>query len=333
MHTHYLLAVIAAGLVTVSCSSAPKRSMLVTSTVDKAGILYEKAVKELSQGQLQTAELHLDQAYTLALSVDNSELLCRIQLSCITKELLKKTQMTQPAAPAASVPAAASAAQPGETDTVVPSDRNVSVLLQNARNAAGRTGKKEMLLAVCTVYEACITLAGTGPGKLAAEQSSHLQEMLAGCEKQLAGEQYYLAFLFRTRGDAYEHAGDSLSAAAYYVKAAELHIKHRYLREIGTDYYDAARSLSHAGDKAGSLDMLEKALAYDRDAENTQAIGADYYAMALVLAKGTYTQEEKERAAKAATWSASIYQAGGYEKEAQTSSSFAAALNRQKAAQ
>ena len=102
------------------------------------------------------------------------------------------------------------------------------------------------------------------------------------------------------------------SAILFYTKAAELHTKECYLAEIGLDWYQAARMYSLNGDKANALKALDSALKYDRDAENTTAIGSDYFAKALVLTKGNYIEAEKAQAKENAQWAKEIFTAGGY---------------------
>ena len=69
------------------CSSSPKRAMLVTDVSDSASVIYENANAELIGGNIQNAGAHLQQAYNLALSVDDTDLLCRISLSAIIYRL------------------------------------------------------------------------------------------------------------------------------------------------------------------------------------------------------------------------------------------------------
>ena len=54
---------------------------------------------------------------------------------------------------------------------------------------------------------------------------------------------------------------------------------------------------------------MEQAIFYDRAAENSLALGTDYYAVGLILTKGQPDSEEKERARQAFTHSAEIFTA------------------------
>jgi len=290
-----------------SCSSAPKRPMSVTATADKAETLYKTANSELAAGMTENAGNHLDQAYTLALSIDNTDLLCKIMLSCITKEL--QAQDGSPSG-TGSIPAV-SAGTRGTGPGIIHIGGNADGLLKAARKAAARSAGREKLEAVCSLYEARILLSKTAQTDTP-DKNAAVHTLLDAQKTILKNEPYYLAYLYVTKGDAYLLAGDYEGAASCFETAAGIHTKNRYLQETGFDWYSAARAYSHAGNKNAALSAIYKALAYDRDAENTAAIGADYYAAALILTKGTYSSKEKEQAVESAYRSSEIYQAGGF---------------------
>ncbi|MCK9171814.1 MAG: hypothetical protein M0P01_15500 [Treponema sp.] len=291
----------------VSCSSAPKRPMLVTATADKAETLYKTANSELAAGMTENAGNHLDQAYTLALSIDNTDLLCKIMLSCITKEL--QTQDGSPAG-TGSIPPVSTGTQ-GTGPGIIHIGGNADGLLKAARKAASRSADREKLEAVCSLYEARILLSKITPDDTA-DKITAVHALLDAQKTILKNEPYYLAYLYVTNGDAYLSAGNYAEAALCFETAADIHTKNRYLQETGFDWYSAARAYSHAGNKSTALTAIYKALAYDRDAENTAAIGADYYAAALILTKETYSNTEKEQALESAYRASEIYQAGGF---------------------
>lgn len=298
----------------VSCSSAPKRAMRITDTAGKAAERYELANTELLSGKVMSAGSHLEQAYELALSVDSTSLLCRIMLSRISQQLAIKSGMKEQTTTAAESAASSSAVSVAASGTAAPLlvhlGTDVNSLLESAREQAKRSSSKDMLEAVCNIYAARITISGiteTDTAKL-----SSVQNLLDGQEKNLGKEPYYLAYLYRTKGDAFALAKDYKKADEQYVKAADIHTKNRYLAEIGVDWYRASQVRSKNGDKTSALSAIETALKYDRDSENTMAIASDYYAYALILMKGTPAEEEKVRAQKAARWSSSVYRSGGY---------------------
>ena len=66
-----------------SCSSAPKRIMLVQDVSNVAYAQLEIANKSIIEGNYDRASTSLASAYRLALSVDNTDLLCKVMLSGI----------------------------------------------------------------------------------------------------------------------------------------------------------------------------------------------------------------------------------------------------------
>lgn len=281
----------------LSCSSSPKRPMLVTQTADAAASFYETANAELLCGKIGGAGGHLQQAYNLALSVDDCELLCRISLSAVIYKL--------------SVEGEAEKSQPeiySETPFYGLSSYN---MLSLARSYASRSDSAELLSAVCFLYEIRIRLA-----KGEEIDSDEVLASIKSSSKVLSHDSYYYAFMFRTEGDLYAYSGNFDEARNSYLLAARIHIKERYLDEIGLDYYNAARMSSLAGSKQDAIQEINIALKYDRDAENTSAIAADYFAYGLILIKGGCSEEEKQQARNAMLWAADIYQAGEYEEDA-----------------
>ncbi len=292
------------------CSSAPKRAMLVRDTATAASNYFETANNQLAAGDIENAGMNLQKAYTLATSVDETDLLCRISLSAVIYRL---------SVAAADVSAFSARSSKHEVPFAGLSSE---MLLERAREFAKRTERTDLLLQICRVYEQKNIVA---KNRDSADFSAAIA-MLNQVAASLSKEPYYLAFLYRTRGDVYEMQKDYGAADSNYLLAAELHTKHRYLYEIGIDWYSAARVRSKAGNKASAVEALENALKYDRDAENTPAIASDYFAIARILVKGKPTAEEKARAIRAAKWAASIYEAGYFAYEAKEAEDFVAQL-------
>jgi tetratricopeptide (TPR) repeat protein len=334
----------------VSCSSAPKRAMRITDTAEKAAERYELANTELLSGKVMSAGSHLEQAYELALSVDDTSLLCRIMLSRISQQLAIKNGMKEQTTTAAESAAVTETSTPVSSAStgisaattagiaapasgtapllLVHLGTDVDSLIESAREQARRSASKDTLEAVCNIYAARIAISGIKETDTA--QLSSVQNMLDGQEKNLGKEPYYLAYLYRTKGDAFALAKDYKKADEQYVKAADIHTKNRYLAEIGVDWYRAAQVRSKNGDKTGALSAIETALKYDRDSENTMAIASDYYAYAIILMKGTPDEKEKVQAQKAALWSSSVYRSGGYADMAVSAAAYADLISTKK---
>lgn len=138
---------------------------------------------------------------------------------------------------------------------------------------------------------------------------SALLNKLEENKKDVKGDPYYEAQFTLAQGDAYKLKKDYVQADKSYTAAAKEFTDNRYLSEIGISWYKAAQARSLAGNKDDAIKAMEQAIFYDRAAENSLALGTDYYAVGLILAKGSPTPGEKERAVEAFTHSAEIFTA------------------------
>jgi tetratricopeptide (TPR) repeat protein len=292
---------------TVSCSSSPKRAMLVTDTSDSAATFYDTANSELVSGQLENAGGHLQQAYNLAMSVDDCDLLCRISLSAVIYKLNYRAGDVFNLDPVTKL------AKDVDNVTADTPFYGLSAhdLLNLARSYSTRSKNPQMFKAVCSLYDTTIKLSEGE--KL--EVNTVISQMYSD-QKYFSKEPYYLAYMYRTGGNVYASGKNYEKARELFLKAAQIHLKERYLNEIGLDYYSAARMSSLAGNKKTALSEIDIALKYDKDAENTVAIAADYFAYGLILVKGGYTEEEKLKAKNSMLWASKIYEAGGYTEDA-----------------
>ncbi len=298
-----------------ACSSAPKRVMLVTDTRNAAASVYETANREMVAGKIENAGGHLQQAYNMGLKIDDADLLCRISLSAVVYKLSSVYQKDNIA------PASQLARKPDDFAADTPFyGLNAEDMLNLAEEYSGRAEDKKLLRGITEIYRARIALS---------YNNLNIQETLlklSETEKLLVKEPYYKGYLYRTQGDVYAWDKQYGKARDLYLKAAEIHTKNRYLEEIGLDYYSAARMSSLAGNKEDALTQIDKALKYDKDAENTSAIAADYYAYGLILLKNCRSDEEKQRAKKAILWAGQIYNAGGFIENAELCNKKAAEL-------
>ncbi len=280
----------------VSCSSAPKRPMLVTDTYNAAYTQLESANQNLLAGRLSSAHSCLTESYNLALSVDNPSLLCKICLSGVTYKILE-SRLNQ------------TEAESKNQKSFLDADA-ASVLLE-AKSFAARSSEKLMLLDLCDVYEVKSKISDSKSSEtLSAQDKKNFISILDKSEKSVSKEPYYHGFLERTRGDVFMELNDYKNALSSYVSAASIHTKSRYVYEIGLDWYGAARASSLGGDKNEAVSSIEKALKYDRDAENTGAISLDYLAYSKILLKGNPTEEDVKKAEMLKNLSEKIYAAG-----------------------
>lgn len=268
----------------VSCSSAPKRPMLVTDTYNLAYSKLELANEELLSGNFATSFDYLTESYNLALSIDNPSLLCKICLSGVSYKILEIQAGSEPVK--------------SEKESFL--DGSLDSILDEAKFFAGRSTDKSFLLDLCAVYEVKSKLHDENSDK------NNLLGILNSSEKSVSKEPYYDGFLERTRGDVYMAMENYENARKSYVNAAEIHTKKRYIYEIGLDWYGAARASSLSGDKKNAVSAIESALKFDRDAENSAAISLDYLAYSKILLKGNPTEEDVKRSAALKTLSEKI---------------------------
>ena len=128
-------------------------------------------------------------------------------------------------------------------------------------------------------------------------------------KKNVKGDPYYEAQFVQVEGDVYKLQKNYVQADKSYTAAAKAFTDNRYLSEIGICWYKAAQVRSLGGNKDSALAAMEEAIFYDRAAENSLALGTDYYAVGLILTKGSPSSGEKERAIQAFSHSAEIFAA------------------------
>lgn len=306
MKKHGLTFVAALALATISfpARAAKKDAAMVNTLVaEEADRMFEGANKSLASGDFRKSAEGLVAARKLALSIDDTDLLTRICLSAVSFKLGARA-------------AGWDAAGLDRTFLAATEDE----LLEKAAEFAEFPGNANaaVLSCVCQIYSVRLALAQdkTAFGEYIAT--------LTSLEKPLAKEVRYLAQLYRTKGDVYIRSGDYASARDFYQKAADMHTKNKILVEIGMDWYNVARSCSLGGRKKDAVSAIEQAIKYDRDAENTSGLGADYLAYAKILMKGSPSGEEKKKALAFAEWAAMIYEAGGFLAEAERARAFGA---------
>jgi len=296
---NFALILCAGGILLASgCSSAPKRQMVYTDITQHAYDNYEKANGAITRGEFEKAGKYLNDAYAQAVSIDKNDLICKILLSGITYRIQNPV------------------AENSESDFELPFD--VDVLLSDAKTAASLADEKTrpLLESVIRVYE-CRARLYKAQNDKDAVTNSEIQKVLDAEIKNLSKEPYYLAFLYRTKGDWSSFLMNYGAAAEAYKNAADIHTKNRYLFEIAYDWYLCAGAYSKDGKKSAAMDAVSNALKYDKDAENVTAIAQDYMAAANILVKKNPTAEEKKQAVFYAEKAASIYRSAGYDQKAE----------------
>lgn len=284
-------------VVFTGCSSAPKRQMVYTDISQHAYDNYENANGAIIRGDYEKAGKYLEDAYAQAVSIDKNDLICKILLSGLSYRIQNPV------------------VDLSEKSFALPS--YIDNLLSDAKVAASLSDDKirPTLESVIRVYECRADLFKAQNDQYSAT-NSEIQKKLDAEIKNLSKEPYYLAFLYRTKGDWSNFLMNYQAAAEAYKNAAEIHTKNRYLFEIAYDWYLCAAAYSKDGKKQAAMDAIGNALKYDKDAENVSGIAQDYMAAANILAKKKPTSEELKQAVFYAERAASIYRSAGMSQKA-----------------
>ena len=264
-----------------ACSSAPKRSMQVSTIYSSAAEMIESANACILSGDYDKATFFLSAAENQAMSIDNYDLLTAASLARCSLSL---------------------SVNPPDIETA---ERYVGFAQGFVKNCIDP--KKQQ--AVVALNEVRIEIAKGNIDENANINTTVLLSKLEENKKAVKGDPYYEAQFTLVEGDAYKLKKDYNQADKSYSAAAKDFTDNRYLSEIGICWYKAAQARSLAGNKDSAIQAMEQAIFYDRAAENSLALGTDYYAVGLILAKGSPTPSEKERAAQAFTHSAEIFTA------------------------
>ncbi len=260
-----------------ACSSAPKRSMQVSTIYSSASEMIESANGCILTGDYDKAGFFLSAAENQAMSIDNYDLLVAAALArCSLKLSLNPPQIEE-------------------------AQQYVDYAQKCVKNCADP--KKQQ--AIVSLSQVRVKVA-----------QGSFNGSLDDIRKDLKGDDYYLAQILQVEGDVYKLQNNYLQADRSYTAAAKAFTDNRYLSEIGICWYKAAQVRSLSGNKDGALQAMEQAIFYDRAAENSLALGSDYYAVGLILIKGSPTSGEKNRAIEAFKHSAEIYAAVNAEEYA-----------------
>ena len=273
--------ILGAALLLTACSSAPKRSMQVSTIYSTAYEMIESANACILSGDYDKAGFFLSAAENQAMSIDNYDLLTDASLARCSLSL---------------------SVNPPDIETA---ERYVGFAQGFVKNCVDP--KKQQ--ALVALNEVRIETAKGNLDENANVNISALLNKLEENKKDVKGDPYYEAQFTLAQGDAYKLKKDYVQADKSYTAAAKEFTDNRYLSEIGISWYKAAQARSLAGNKDDAIKAMEQAIFYDRAAENSLALGTDYYAVGLILAKGSPTPGEKECAVEAFTHSAEIFTA------------------------
>lgn len=258
-----------------SCGSKPKRTMLINTVSTSAGTMIENAKVSLSSGDFEKAYYFLDNAWKMAMSVDNNELLLTVCLVRISVSLSQADESIEKA----------------------------KEYLSQAKKYAAYTENVDRSMALVALSQVRIALAEKN------NDFSSFQTILDQNKSKVADDLYEKAQFDSLKADVYKASGNYSEAENYYMAALDVFTKECYLSELGDNYYKLSQVRSLAGNKSGALEALAMAIKYDRDEENSRALASDYYVKGILLMKDNPSSDDKVAAEYAFKHSADIYNA------------------------
>ena len=275
---------ICAGFVLSGCSSAPKRSMIVSNIYDSSISMLESANASILLGDYSKADLLLKDAYNSAMSIDNYDLLTSVLLARVSLDL---------------------SYNPPKVDLATES-------LEKAQVFAKYSDYSEKQTALCILAEVRIATTAASTGT----QEQNYNSLLSKLEENkpaVKGDPYNEAHFDSAAGDIYKLQNKYTEAEEAFLAATKSFTDNLYLSEIGINWYKVAQVRSLNNNKQGALEAIESAIYYDRLAENSIALATDYFAKGSILQKGNPSASEKEAADFAFQHSKDIYASVGIE--------------------
>lgn len=266
------LAALAVGL--SGCSSAPKRPPEIFTNRNAAIGQLDLGNQAVSRGDYVNAQIFLGEAWRLATSTDDPDTRIRVLLARGNAWFNQGERV--------------------KADEVWAA----------AQSEAESSGIPE-LVSTAKIYRARGTLAeGLSREEITdAERKSRAGKAKAVVLAEMGNIKdnvLHRAFAWKTIGLAEKELGDAKSSIDSIGKAADLHEKGRYLEDAAYDWYLIASVYSKVANYAEARAALQKALTFDRRAENANGLGMDWMAMGMIEEKAGKTPDAKSAYQRAA---------------------------------
>ena len=278
-----------------ACSSGPKRQMFITTIQNSCVDSIEAANGCILSGNYTQAEELLLKAQSQAISIDNYNLLLSVSLTHVSLYLSYNP----------------------------PEIEKAKKYLDQSYYLAANTSKIKESELLCAMSEARILIAQND----IQNNFQMIVNKIDDAKKIFKNNPYNHAQCDSILGDVYRLSGKYKEADKIYNEAAKLFTDNRYLSEIGITWYKIAQNHSQSGNRKKALEALDTAIYYDRCAENSMALGADYYIKAVILLKGSPDDDSRKEAKKSLRHSAEIYSAAGRNELAEKSLELLKTLN------
>ena len=253
--------------------------MQITTIQTLCNSTLESANSQILSGNYDKAKSLLTQAASQAISIDNYDLLISIKLAYVSLFL---------------------SLNPPDSETAM--DYYIE-----AQQYVPFSANPDKNKALCTIAKIRIAIS---TNSITLDYDKLINELIS-VQKTFSKDPYYQGQCQSILGDLYRIKNDYQNAEKAYVDAAKIFTNERYLSEIGITWYKIAQNRSLSGNKKGALEALENAIYYDRCAENSIALGSDYYIKGVILIKGKASDTERMEAKAALKHSANIFDATG----------------------
>jgi tetratricopeptide (TPR) repeat protein len=237
----------AAVVLAASCSSAPKKTDTVTTMRKQAAQDAASGETYYRQGRYELALQFLTLALNEYTSVDDAEGIITVY------NALGRTYVAT-----------------GSLDTA-------EAIFLKARESARAVSVSQLFLTSINLGELYLAQGGADKALAIFEEALAMPE--ASHTKPQA------AVLYHDLGTARKNLGDSAKALEYYGKSLEINLSQKLAAEAASDYYMIASVHSLEGRYADATQNANKALALDKQIENSPGIAKDLYALGLISAK------------------------------------------------
>ena len=235
-------------LVLAGCSSVPKRPPEVFTVQSMADTLIGQANKEADQANFAEALRMLDEAWRLAVTTDRPALRIRVNL--------------------------ARASTLYSLGRVAEAER-----IWRGAEIEGEFSGEPTLASAARVFRARSLLLA---GRADPEETLFLVQNEQGKLKQ---DNMLYAVSWTVKGLAEKELGMYSEAEKSIMNALSIHTKDNYLEQAGYDWYLIASIRSVAEDYQGAMEALDRAIDFDRRAENTFGLAMDWAARGDVFFK------------------------------------------------
>lgn len=251
----------------ISCSSAPKRPTQITTTYNLGINQLDSANVESERGNYKLAENLLDEAWRLAVSIDSVELRVLTKLSQGNLAFYQNnqevaTKMWQEAfeeAEDAHNDELSALSKIYQTRGILSwgnPDNNINSPAANLKN---QNSKENALLVI----------------QIVSSEMANLKK----------SNQLYTAYAWMLLGFAKKQLGQWQQAVEHFKTSEKIHEDMLYLELAAYDWFAIASVHSVADNYEQAVNSINKAIEFDRRAENTYGLANDYLALSEIYKK------------------------------------------------